>query len=174
MTLLEFSFRNNIGSFPVVHEISEIYYFMNKDFFPFPNYRILQLPVIEDDLRSIKVSPFFSVLFSAGKAFVSKGIRFDVRDVSFYNMSRNLFSFDDIKENIDLCKFYYRGNVRHLRDLFLGLDPNFFNERSIDLCCLYLFNIFDDLFLPMPDEEVIFENKLGKFKFVCEFNSIVR
>ncbi len=174
MTILEFSFRNSIGSFPVVHEISEIYSFINKDFSPFPNYRVLQLSAIEDDLASIKVSPFFSVLFCAGKAFLSKGIRFDVRDVSFYNMSRNLFSFDDIKENIDLCRFHYRGNVRPLKDLFLGLDSNFFNERPIDIKCLYLFNIFEGLFLPMPEEEVVFENKLGNFKFVCEFNNIVR
>lgn len=174
MTILEFSFRNNIGSFPVVHEVSEIYKFINKDFSHFPSYRVLQLSTIEDDLRNIKVSPFFSVLFSAGKAFVSKGIRFDVRDVSFYNMSRNLFSFDDIKENIDLCRFHYRGSVRPLKDLLLGLDSNFFNERPIDFKCLYLFNIFEDLFLPMSEEEVVFENKLGNFKFVCEFNNIVK
>jgi hypothetical protein len=172
LTILEFSFRNSIGSFPVIHEISEIYNFINKDFFRFPNYRILQLSGIEDDLKYVNVSPFFSILFSAGKAFVSKGIRFDVRGVSFYNMSRNLFSLDDIKESIDLCFFHYRGNVRNLRDVFLELDSNFFSERPIDVRCLYLFDLFEDLYSPMPKEEIIFENKLGNFKFVCEFSNL--
>ncbi|HEM55217.1 MAG TPA: hypothetical protein ENO30_00490 [Thermodesulfobium narugense] len=172
MTFLEFTFRNNIGSFPVIHEIFEAYRVMDNKPIRFPNYRILQLSSIDDDLKSIKVSPFFSILFSSGKTFISKGIRFDVKEVNFYNMSRNLFSLGDILENIDQCTFYYRDLTIHLKDFFSKFDLDFFSERHIDIRCLYLFDLDEDVFLPLPKEEIIFKNKLGNFRFECKFNDI--
>uniref|UniRef100_A0A7C5P8H3 Uncharacterized protein n=1 Tax=Thermodesulfobium narugense TaxID=184064 RepID=A0A7C5P8H3_9BACT len=173
MALLEFVFRNNIGSFPVIHEIFEVYRVKNGNPIRFPNYRILQLSSIEDELENINVSPFFSILFGSGKAFISKGIRFDVKGVSFYNMSRNLFSLNDILDNLDVCKFNYRNFYKNLKNFLFELDQSFFNERQVDVRCLYLFDLFEELFAPLKKEELIFENKLGNFKFECEFNNIL-
>ncbi|AEE14741.1 hypothetical protein Thena_1120 [Thermodesulfobium narugense DSM 14796] len=174
MAFLEFTFRNNIGSFPVIHEVFEIFRVKDNNFVRFPNYRVLQLSSIDDDLESIKVSPFFSILFGSGKTFISKGIKFDVKEVSFYNMSRNLFSLRDILENIDLCTFYYRDLSMNLKDFLSKLDSDFFIEKHIDVRCLYLFDLSESLFSPLQKEEIIFENKLGNFRFECKFNNLFR